>query len=829
MSDLSPENIATVIRGQLIPGTEQGSLIIRELAIDSRRISDPDHTLFFALVTSRNDGHRYIRELFRIGVQCFVICKNAEPALLPKEASYIVVENTLDALQALAAHHRMQFCVPVIGITGSNGKTIIKEWLFQLLSPDKNVVRSPKSYNSQIGVPLSVWQMKPAHEIAVFEAGISEPDEMEKLQNIIRPDIGIFTNIGAAHDKNFMNLTQKAGEKLKLFTKVKTLIYSPDYFDIQDRVIQSGLLDKIGTFTWSYRHKADLMISRCEKQGNQTRITATYKSNEISVTIPFVDEASIENAIHCWALMLLMGYHPVLIAERMTGLQAVAMRLEMKAGINHCSVINDSYSSDLNSLGIALDFLNQQHQHTRRTVVLSDMFQSSLPDPELYAEIARLLSIRGVTRLIGIGSNISKHSYLFGIEKEFYESTDNFLKKFNPAAFYNETILIKGARIFEFEQISRLLQQKSHETVLEIDFNALVHNLNYFRSLLKPQTRVMAMVKAFSYGSGSFEIANVLQFHHVDYLAVAYADEGVELRKAGILTPVMVMNPEEESFDLMLKYNLEPEIFNFRTLDILRRTMDSAISRNPGPIKIHLKIDTGMHRLGFLPGETEELISRLREYPGIVVGSVFSHLAGSEAPEHDGFSAKQILELEEAASKIRSALQGQVMVHILNSAGISRFPDARFDMVRLGIGLYGIAFNDADQMQLQNVVRLRTVISQTRNIAAGESVGYGRSWIAERPSRIAVLPVGYADGLNRKLSNGRGRFWVNGVKAPVIGSICMDMCMIDITGIQAEEGDAVMIFQDAASIKQMAIELDTIPYEILTSVSGRVKRIYYYE
>jgi len=828
MSSYTVSEIAAIVGGSLCKNNDSDSPV-RYLLIDSRKIVSVENSLFFALVTRKNNGHNYIPDLYEKGVHNFVVSALPDNYEKYLNATFIVVKDTLVALQALAAHHRRQFSVPVIGITGSNGKTIIKEWLFQLLSPDKNIVRSPKSYNSQIGVPLSVWQMQPEHDLAIFEAGISEPEEMKILQPIINPTIGIFTNIGPAHEKNFIDIRQKVGEKLNLFTKTETLIYCSDNFDIQDRIIKSGIFRKNSFFTWGYKHKADLNILSVDKKQNQSVIAANYKSNEIAITIPFTDDASIENAIHCWALMLYLGYSNALIAERMSTLVAVAMRLELKAGINNCSIINDSYSSDLNSLVIALDFMSQQNQHQNKTVILSDILQSSLSDDELYAEISGLLVSKGVSRIIGIGPNISKYEKLFPINKAFYENTDAFLEKVPGSAFHNETILIKGARVYVFEQISRMLQQKSHETVLEINLNALVHNLNYYQNKLKKGTRVMAMVKALSYGSGGYEIANVLQYHNIDYLAVAYADEGIELRKAQISTPMMVMNPEEESYDLLSKYNLEPEIYNFRTLHLLIESINAYENKANEKLPIHIKIDTGMHRLGFLPDEIDELISILKQNNSLLVKSVFTHLAASENKNEDEFSRHQIEVLTGVCDRLRQGLSEPFLVHVLNSAGISRFADAHFDMVRLGIGLYGISFYEEEQQNLQNVSTLRTIISQIKSIPKSDSVGYGRKWTAKKNAKIAIVPIGYADGLNRRLGNGNGSLIVNGFKAPIIGNVCMDMCTLDITDIDAKEGDPVYVFNDPASIKDMASKLDTIPYEILTSVSGRVKRIYYYE
>ena len=819
--------IADIVGGNII-SQDFNDQSVTDILIDSRRLITPGRCIFIALKTKKNDGHKYIDELYNKGIRNFII-SDPDIKLISEDVNCIYSENTLEALQRLTATHRKRFSIPVIGITGSNGKTIVKEWLFQLLSKDKRIVRSPKSYNSQVGVPLSVWQLKPECELGIFEAGMSEPDEMGKLQGIINPTIGIFTNIGPAHNENFINIKQKVGEKLKLFTKVKTLIYTPDYSEMQETIIRSEILNSIEIFTWSKKQDANLRIEQITKQNNKTSIHGLFDSAGISITIPFTDEASIENAIHCWATMLYMEYDNETIAQRMLTLQPIAMRLEMKEGINHCSIINDSYNSDIISLNIAIDFLNQQNQHRRKTVILSDILQSGQNDEELYEEIAVLLTKKGINKIIGIGNGISKQKDKFQIEKDFFPSTEAFLRKYSFSALQNESILLKGARVFEFEQISKALQQKAHETVLEINLNALVHNLNYFRKKLNPETKIMAMVKAFSYGSGSFEIASILQYHRIDYLAVAYADEGVELRKAGISVPIMVMNPDEQSYDAIIQHSLEPEIYNFRTLELLEEAIKSNIIPENKPVKVHIKLDTGMHRLGFLPEETDILIERLQKIKSIYVQSVFSHLASSEDSSDDGFTNYQIDQFKKISAKIQENATHKIMMHILNSAGINRFPKEQFDMVRLGISLYGVPSVKSDRQNLKNVSTLKSTISQVKNIKAGETIGYNRSAKVENDMTIAIVPVGYADGLNRKLSNGKGKIYISNMPAPIVGNICMDMCMVDITGLKVNEGDDVIIFGKEHPISELADALDTIPYEVLTNISRRVKRVYYHE
>lgn len=823
---------------RILSGTRHGNgnpeAIIKHLLIDSRSISSPDTSLFFALKSERNDGHKFIADAYKKRVRNFVVASLPSPngegrgdEVFP-DANFILVKDTLSALQHLAANHRRKFNIPTLGITGSNGKTIVKEWLYQLLQDDKNVVRSPKSYNSQVGVPLSVWQLNEEHNLAIFEAGISRPDEMERLEPIIFPTLGLITNIGQAHDENFLNAKQKIREKLKLFIHAGTLIYCKDNLELNDEIVANPVIKKLNLFTWSRKAKANLQIGKITKEGSETELQGIYNNEFIRIRIPFTDEASIENTIHCWAVMLFLGYANKIIAERMLRLSPVAMRLELKEGVNNCSVINDSYNSDLGSLAIALDFLNQQKQHPKRTLILSDIFQSGKNENELYKEVAALVKEKGVSRLIGIGEAISGQSRQFDLEKIFYKITDEFLAAYAPAIFSNETILLKGARAFGFERISQVLQQKAHETVLEVNLNALIHNLNYYRSKIAPGTKMMAMVKAFSYGSGGFEIANILQHHHVDYLAVAYADEGIELRKAGITIPIMVMNPEEASYDTMIRHDLEPEIFSFRVLklfeDAVKRT-----GRQDAAYPIHIKLDTGMHRLGFEEKEVNELAVRIGNSQFLEVRSVFSHLAGSDEPAHDEFTRNQIKKFGEMSEIIRSRFEYPIFRHILNSAGIVRFPGAQFEMVRLGIGLYGIGANPEDQSQLKNVSTLKTTISQIKNVPAGESIGYSRKFVAKKDMRIATVPIGYADGLSRRLSNGKGKMIIKDKCAPIVGNVCMDMCMLDISDMSCSEGDEVIVFGSEYSAYEIAKDMDTIPYEVFTGISRRVKRVYYQE
>ncbi len=818
MQQYTISQVCEIVSGKLY--AEGLPSVISDLITDSRKVATPTNALFFALITQRNDGHRFIGELIEKGVGNF--CVQYIPDGLSAKANFIVVGNTLIALQQLAARHRDQYNPEVIGITGSNGKTVVKEWLWQLLNQEKTIVRSPQSYNSQTGVPLSVWQINSLHNLGIFEAGISQPGEMEKLEPIIKPDIGIITNIGKAHDQFFISHDEKTTEKLKLFKNSQHLIYCRDHEIIHYHVKALPLLK----LHWGRHEESNIRIIETKTDRKSTHITVQFNQKHFSITIPFTDEASFENAMHCMSLMLFLGYGPEVIRSRMAMLQPVAMRLELKEGVNGCLIINDTYSNDPDSLAIALDFLKQQSQHEKRTVIISDMLQSGTPAEQLYTTIASLLVSKGITRVIGIGNDISQHIRLFPMKTETYASTTDFLSSFSALSFRNETILIKGARVFAFERIQALLEQKSHETILEVNLNALIHNLNYFRTLIKPGTRIMAMVKAFSYGSGSFEIANALQFHHTDYLAVAYADEGVELRKAGISLPIMVMNPEISGMEAMVRYNLEPEIYSIRTLQLYLKALERT---TPSSAPVHIKLDTGMHRLGFMENDLAELAEVLKQNPAVRVESAFSHLAASESPELDSFTAKQISAFERMTDRLQQETGYPFIRHILNSAGIIRHPHAQYEMVRLGISLYGISPVKDVSDKLEIVNSLKSSISQIKVIAAGESVGYNCRWTASKETTIAIVPIGYADGLGRQLGNGAGSMWIKGTIAPIIGNINMDMTVIDVTGLDAEEGDEVVIFGKEISISDLAEIMHTIPYEILTGISRRVKRIYYQE
>lgn len=814
------EEIGSIIGAQRSGNT---SAAIDWILTDSRSLCFPEETLFFALKTKRNDGHKYIPDLYTRGVRNFVISDLPENLADYPDANFLQVAQPLKALQRLAAKHREQFQVPVIGITGSNGKTVVKEWLYQLLGPDRVVTRSPRSYNSQIGVPLSVWMMNEQTELGIFEAGISEMGEMEALKPIIQPTIGILTNIGGAHQENFASTQDKCMEKLQLFKDCDVIIYNGDNEQISSCVSKS--LFTAREIAWSMKDtERPLFIEHIQKDETGTTIKYRYLGFFKEYRIPFIDDASIENSLHCLAVALYLMVPPETIAERMLHLEPVAMRLEVKEGKNGCVLINDSYNSDFASLDIALDFMARRTEDKgrKRTLILSDILESGQTGSLLYRQVADLVHSRGVDKIIGVGPEISAASSRFELEKHFFRTTTELIDSGILNGLRNEVVLIKGARAFHFDAITDLLELKVHETILEINLNALVDNLNYYRNRLKPETKMVCMVKASAYGAGSFEIAKTLEDQRVDYLAVAVADEGADLRKAGINSSIIIMNPEVTAFRTMFDYKLEPEVYSFHLLDeLIKAAEHEGVSNFP----IHIKIDTGMHRLGFLSEEIPHLIDRLHRQSAVIPRSVFSHLVGSDAERFDSFTRKQIETFEQASTALQEGFKHKILRHICNTAGIERYPGAQFDMVRLGIGLYGI--DPFTNKVLHNISTLKTTILQIHDVPADETVGYSRKGTLQRDSRIAAIPIGYADGLNRHLGNGHGYCLVNGQKAPYVGNICMDVCMIDVTGIDCKEGDKVIIFGDALPVTTLAEWLDTIPYEILTSVSNRVKRVYY--
>ncbi len=816
------QQIAT-LTGARIVGEGRGA--IDWLLTDSRSLAFPETTLFFAIRTARGDGHRYVADLYRRGVRGFVV-EELPPQhneIYP-DANFLVSRDTLGTLQLLARRHREQFDIPVVGITGSNGKTVVKEWLYQLLSPDMRVTRSPRSYNSQVGVPLSVTLLDAETRLGLFEAGISQPGEMDALRAMIQPGIGIMTNLGEAHQENFASPEEKCLEKLKLFRQSDVLIFNGDDALIGRCADRAGLAG--ARIAWSRRDaSAALYVSAVEQGEASTTVRYTYLGTPGSYCLPFTDEASVENSIHCLAACLYLNVAPGEIARRMAALEPVAMRLEVKQGVRGCILINDSYNSDVRSLDIALDFMNRRSAHAgrRRTLVLSDILQTGMADAELYARVAEMVNRRRPDRFVGVGPGLAAAADLFEMEARFFPDTATLLASGLLDGLHDEVVLLKGARPFGFEALTERLAQKVHETTLEVNLSAVADNLNHYRSFLKPGVKMVCMVKASAYGAGATEIAKTLQDRGVDYLAVAVADEGADLRAAGVTASIIVMNPEESAAATLFKHRLEPEVYSFRMLETL---IHAAEKEGVTGFPVHIKLDTGMHRLGFDPEhDMPALIDRLRRQTALVPRSVFSHFAGSDSAEFDAFSTRQFELFDRASRELQAAFAHKILRHICNTAGIERFPERHLDMVRLGLGLYGI--DPIDNRVLHNVATLKTTILQIRDVAADETVGYSRRGKLCRPSRIAAIPIGYADGLNRHLGCGRGHCLVAGREAPYVGNICMDVCMIDVTDIPCHEGDAVEIFGDRLPVTVLAEQLDTIPYEILTSVSNRVKRVYF--
>jgi alanine racemase len=799
-------------------------IFIDHVSIDSRSLQNGSQTLFFALSGANNDAHLYISELIQKGVQNFVV--QYIPDNYKGKANFLVVEDTLKALQVFAAYYRNLFDFPVIGLTGSNGKTIVKEWLNFLLSPDYNIIRSPKSYNSQVGVPLSVIAINEKHNLGIFEAGISTVNEMANLEKIIQPNIGVLTNIGSAHDEGFLNLEQKINEKLQLFKNSKVIIYQKNEivdFCLNAFLEQNQVKERI-VFSWSFTDKtADVFISKKENTNEKTIIQYQYKNESFDLEIPFQDSASIENAISCLMVLLCFKYDPAIIQNRMQMLYPVEMRLEVKNGINNCSIIDDSYSSDFQSLKIALDFLESQKKNASKTVILSDIFQSGFSNEELYSKVAQLITDNKINRVIGIGSTISSFKIKFS-NAVMFENTADFIANFDSLNFANETILIKGARSFQFEEIVTLLEEKTHETILEINLDSISHNLNFFKAKVKPETKIMVMVKAFGYGNGGLEIAKLLEHHNVDYLGVAFADEGISLKNGGIKLPIMVLNPESTSFPSIIQYQLEPEIYSIKGLNAFLKI---AREKDLKDFPVHIKLDTGMHRLGFEENTIDELIAALKGNTTVRIQSVLSHLATSDDMNHYEFVLSQIRLFEKLSSKLITELGINPIRHILNTSGISNFPDAQYNMVRLGIGLYGVSNDPAEQKYLENVGTLKSIISQIRTIPAGDSVGYGRRFMAAKQTQIATIPIGYADGISRLWGNEVGYVLIKNKKASIVGSICMDMLMVNVTEIDCKEGDSVVIFGENPTVTEIADALKTIPYEILASISQRVKRVFF--
>lgn len=796
----------------------EGNTFINNISIDSRSLQNNKNTLFFALKGKNSNAHSYISILLAKGVENFVVSELPENHL---KGNYILVDDTLKALQDFASNYRNNFCFPIVGITGSNGKTIVKEWLNFLLSPDYNISRSPKSYNSQVGVPLSVLGINENHNFGIFEAGISQPDEMQYLEQIIKPTIGILTNIGDAHNEGFENKTQKISEKVKLFKGCEVVIY-------RKNIEVEKALDSyyIKQFVWSFTDEADALFIKKTLSGNLTLLQFNYNSQAFEVKIPFLDEASVENAIHSMMVLLYLNYDKQTVESRMQMLYPIEMRLKVKNGINNTTIIDDSYISDFQSIKIALDFLEQQKQHSNKKVILSDILQSGEDESQLYKKVAQLLKQNHISEVIGIGKNISVHKHLFE-HIETYENTAEFLKNFDSSHFSNQTILVKGARSFHLEEIVSLLEEKTHQTVLEINLNAITHNLNYYKTKLNPTTKIMVMIKAFGYGSGSFEIAKLLEYHKVNYLGVAFTDEGIALRNSNISTPIIVMNPEPNSFSALIINRLEPEIYSLKELKIFKSQLEKSGQKK---YPIHIKLDTGMRRLGFEEKDIYQLTDYLKENQEFFdVKTIFSHLSGSDSEKFRDFTIHQFEVYKKLSGIVKSELNINPICHISNTSAISNYPELQMDMVRLGIGLYGIS-NDEDEIKyLENVGTLKSVILQIKEIEAGESVGYSRGFIADKQTRTATIPIGYADGIPRALSKGKGWVIINNQKASIVGVICMDMLMVDVTNINCNEGDSVVVFGEDPKVTEIAKAIDTIPYEILAGISHRVKRIFYRE
>jgi len=797
---------------------------IDTLSIDSRKLFQSDGVLFFAIKGEHHDGHIYINTLLAKGVKNFVV--SDESWLARDDANYLLVNDAITALQQLARIHRETFHYPVLAITGSNGKTIVKEWLGQLLSGHQRLVKSPRSFNSQVGVPLSIWQMNASHELAIIEAGISMPGEMMHLQQLIQPSIGLFTNIGEAHSENFTDLATKAMEKAKLFESCDRLFYCNDHELVRETLL-SCYPDK-KHITWGTDGNQALQVITRELD-DYTEFTAIYKGEPFRVKFPYKDKASIENACHCLLIALELGLTISTVQEQLEQLSPIAMRLEVIKGVHQSVIINDVYNSDLGSLEIALEALQQQTQFKHHTLILSDILQTGLAPERLVAELNELLKQFQIDQFIGIGPVLTGIIDQINVsEKHAFPSTNDCLQSLHNIHFDHRAILIKGARSFQLERIVERLEEQVHVTRLEIDFNALTKNLNYFRSQLNPGTKLMAMVKASAYGGGSVQIATQLAFHRIDYLAVAYADEGVELREAGIDVPIMVMSPEARGFEQMIQYDLEPELFSFKNLEAFRGQLRSTSPENL-PYPVHIMLDTGMRRLGFEEHEVEALAYELKATPEIRIASVMSHLAASDEADHDEFTKRQIRQFDIMYRQLTQIIGETPDRHILNSAGISRHPEAQFEMVRLGIGMFGIPRTREDIRQLEPVVSYKTEVVQVKQIPPGESVGYSRMEVATKRMTIATLAIGYADGLPRSLGNRKSFVVVKGERVPIVGNVCMDMCMIDVTGLDVEIGDEVEIFGKSKPITDLAEELNTIPYEVLTSVSNRVKRVYFQE
>jgi alanine racemase len=791
---------------------------ISELIFDSRKLDFSAETLFFAIKTVKNDGHLFIPELLKQKVANFIISENID-RYKNINANFYQVDDPVLAMQQIAAAHRKQYNYSVVGITGSNGKTIVKEWLSTLLAKDYSVIKSPNSYNSQIGVPISVWQMNDTYNFGIFEAGISQKNEMEKLEDIIKPNIGILTNIGNAHSGFFENDKEKLLEKLKLFKNTDTLIYNMDDPLIKENLENFVHLKKI---SWGKHPNSYFQIVSQKQLQNSTIVEFSHTHEWLE--IPFIDSASVENILHISALMMFMGYSLSYISKQLPSLSPLSMRMEIKEAQNHSIIINDTYSLDVNSLRIALDFLSTQTQYTKRTLIISDFEQVNWGENE-YRELSKIFDNHNITKMVVVGNEMRKfHGYFPVVEKYFYATTHELLSHLEDVRIRDEAILIKGARSFRFETVVQALQLKTHQTILQVDLAAIIHNLHFFKKLLHPETKIMAMVKALSYGLGDAELINELCYHQIDYLAVAYTDEGIALRNRNILRPIIVLGAEANGFDLMIRHQLEPEIFNLFYLKELIQTLQNYPEIDSFPI--HIKVDTGMHRLGFDEEDIDEMLQLVAVCSQLKIASVFTHLAAADDPHEDGFTLNQIQKYKKICANIDTQISYPYLKHVANTAGIIRFSEAQFDMVRLGLGLYGFSPVPEVQSQLQSVITLKSVITQVKNVKKGETIGYNRTFTVQEDMLIAIVPVGYADGFPRELSNGVGSMLVKQKKCPIVGKICMDMTMIDVTGLNVTVGDDVIIYDSENSLEKIGTQMGKTSYELLTAISKRVPRIY---
>ncbi len=820
-------NVLEVTGGQIV----DEEAIVSQLLTDSRSLTLPGETIFFALRTDAGDGHNYIPDLFDKGVRNFVVASDYYALPECTGANYIAVESPLDALQTLATFHRRRFReLPVIGITGSRGKTTVKEWLYQLLKDDYRIVRSPRSYNSQIGVPLSLWDIDNNTDLAIIEAGISTTGEMDNLQAMIRPTIGIITNLGSEHNDGFASMEQKAQEKAKILFNCECVVYCADDPLVTHTIAPLLESDVALSMSWSRNHcEAPLQVDKTDRTDCTTTLHYTYDGQPGAVTIPFTADRDLDNAITCIAVLLHLGLSPEVIAQRMAALTPVGTRLNVIEGVNNCTVIVDSYTSDYNSLTPALNFMTRRAGNRPCTVILSDLATESYSGDELYIRVSELLKTKRVNRLIGIGKDMCRYSqYFAGMPMaRFFNDTQDFINDVAKGDFDDETILIKGDPSFGFSQIIDLLEAKQHMTVMEVDLNALAHNFKFFKSLIKPGTKTVGMVKASGYGAGSYEIAKTLQDCGCDYLAVAVHDEGVELRKASITMPVIVLNPNGVNYKAMFQYRLEPEVYS---LDMARELIKEGRRYGVKDFPVHIKIDSGMHRLGFVSEQLPDLIELLKSQDVIKPASVFSHLSVADDPDQDEYTQQQFDYFDACSEQLQQAFDHHIMRHVLNTSGLVRFPERQYDMVRIGIGLYGIrTLSDGSEDALMPVSALRSIIISIKEWPAGTTIGYGRQGLLQRDSRIATVTIGYADGFDRHFGNGRVNMWVNGKLCPTIGTVCMDAVMIDVTDAPCKVGDTVEIFGEHVPVETLSEARGTIPYEILTSVSPRVKRVYYRE